>query len=157
MNYTGSRERRFATEVGNSHRSSVGPLYIGTNLKNYPNNETMKHNLLDNFIVGLKIHHNEEDNAARLGGISTVRSNNNYVCNISNNFRAYYANLLKMYTPRIPSAAHDGILHQACLGFVEEKGTGEKDLALESYRIEQKEFYTNATINIELSHTQQKS
>ncbi|GFN93471.1 hypothetical protein PoB_001997700 [Plakobranchus ocellatus] len=49
INYTGNRERRLATAVGNSrHQSSVGPPYIGTSLKNYLNNETTKHKLLDN-------------------------------------------------------------------------------------------------------------
>ncbi|GFO22257.1 hypothetical protein PoB_004876200 [Plakobranchus ocellatus] len=33
---------------------------------------------------------------------------------------------------------------------------GEDDPALKSYRIEQKEFYTDVTINNELSHTQQR-
>ncbi|GFO19353.1 hypothetical protein PoB_004585800 [Plakobranchus ocellatus] len=41
INYIGSRERRLATRVGNNrHQSSVRPLYIGTNLKNYSNEMT---------------------------------------------------------------------------------------------------------------------
>ncbi|GFO07524.1 Zinc finger protein [Plakobranchus ocellatus] len=31
------------------------------------------------------------------------------------------------YTPRTPPVPHDGILHQACLGFVDEECMGEDD------------------------------
>ncbi|GFO05093.1 hypothetical protein PoB_003159800 [Plakobranchus ocellatus] len=45
---------------------------------------------------------------------------------------------------------------EACLGFVDGECRGEDYPALESYQIEQKEFYTDATINNRLSHTQPK-
>ncbi|GFO36771.1 hypothetical protein PoB_006327600 [Plakobranchus ocellatus] len=60
------------------------------------------------------------------------------------------------YTPRTSHAPHDGILQQACLSFVDEECRGEDDPALESYRIEQKEFYTDVAINNEISQAQQR-
>ena len=83
-----------------------------------------------------------------------VANDNNYVCQVEQNYKTYHANLLKKFEECQPIPPHDIILPHAAVSFIKEDFI-DSDANIEFLRITQKKFTSNVRMDDKLSPNQQ--